>query len=61
MMRQPKFANMRWISHLAPMCVLAVLSAHSVASMQEMGDDEIQGVVGQDGLSIVLSNNFGYR
>ncbi|MDQ5888507.1 MAG: hypothetical protein RL210_2479 [Pseudomonadota bacterium] len=36
-------------------------STHCLASMQEMGDEEIQGVVGQDGLSIVLSNNFGYR
>lgn len=38
-----------------------LLAANAGASMQEMGDEEIQGVVGQDGLSIVLSNNFGYR
>lgn len=46
-----------------PFCALAALSlsGHSVASMQELGDEEIQSVVGQDGLSIVLSNNFGYR
>lgn len=46
-----------------PLCVASALSVSSLAgaSMQEMGDDEIQSVVGQDGLSIVLSNNFGYR
>lgn len=46
-----------------PLCVSSALcmSALAGASMQEMGDDEIQSVVGQDGLSIVLSNNFGYR
>ena len=61
MMSQPISALPRWKSHLASLAVLAALSAHSLASMQEMGDDEIQSVVGQDGLSIVLSSNFGYR
>lgn len=61
MMSQPKSAHPRWKCRLVSFSVLLALSAHSFASMQEMGDDEIQGVVGQDGLSIVLSSNFGYR
>lgn len=61
MMNQSMSANMRWKRRLVPLSMLAVLSGHGFASMQEMGDDEIQSVVGQDGLSIVLSSNFGYR
>lgn len=62
-MSQTLSASVQWKRCLTPICALIALSlsAHSSASMQEMGDDEIQGIVGQDGLSIVLSNNFGYR
>lgn len=47
--------------HAFYVVVALSLSGIASASMQEMADEEIQGVVGQDGLSIVLSNNFGYR
>lgn len=47
--------------HTFYVVVALSLSGFASASMQEMADEEIQGVVGQDGLSIVLSNNFGYR
>lgn len=40
---------------------LTLCSSAAFAAMEEMADEEIQQVTGQDGLSIVLSNNFGYR
>lgn len=40
---------------------VALFSSVARAAMEEMADEEIQQVTGQDGLSIVLSENFGYR
>lgn len=40
---------------------LLALAGNACAVMSEMADAEIQQVTGQDGLSIVLSNNYGYK
>lgn len=41
--------------------MLLTAAGNACAALAEMADDEIQQVTGQDGLSIVLSNNFGYK
>lgn len=48
---------------LGGMLLLPLVGVHANAwaALSELADEEIQKITGQDGLSIVLSNNFGYR